>query len=105
MTAAVTQSPASSGVRCDPIDAGLAPGALMTLEDRLLSTSLARPRLYAALVGSFAFVALAVTGVDFSVSCRTRSRNGRASWRSAPRSARGGATSSRSCCGKAWAWR
>ena len=50
----------------------------MTLEDRLFSTSLARPRLYAALVGSFAFVALAVTGVglfgvlSYTVAQRTR---------------------------------
>jgi predicted permease len=43
-------------------DSGLAP-AVMTLEDRLLSTSLARPRLYAVLLGSFAAVALVLTGV------------------------------------------
>ena len=35
----------------------------MTLEDRLLSTSLARPRLYAVLLAGFAIVALVVTGV------------------------------------------
>jgi len=60
----------------------VAPGAvssrIVTLEDRLLSTSLARPRLYAALLVSFAAVALLVTGVglfgilSFTVAQRTR---------------------------------
>jgi putative ABC transport system permease protein len=53
-------------------------GPVMTLEDRLLSTSLARPRLYALLLGSFAVVALLVTGVglfgvlSYTVAQRTR---------------------------------
>ncbi len=59
-------------------DAALVPGAIMTVQDRLLATTLARPRLYAALLGSFAIAALIVTGVglfgvlSFTVSQRTR---------------------------------
>ena len=59
-------------------DDGLVAEAVMTLEDRLLTTSLARPRLYAILLGSFAVVAILVTGVglfavlSFTVSQRTR---------------------------------
>ena len=59
-------------------DPSLVAESIMTLEDRLLATSLARPRLYAVLVGSFALIALIVTGVglfsvlSFTVSLRTR---------------------------------
>jgi len=59
-------------------DRMLGPGAIMTLEDRLLSTSLARPRLYAVLLTCFAVVALVVTGVGlfgvltYTVAQRTR---------------------------------
>jgi len=44
-------------------DASASLGSVMTIEDRLLTTSLARPRLYALLLAAFACVALAVTGV------------------------------------------
>jgi putative ABC transport system permease protein len=59
-------------------DAALVPGAIMTVQDRLLATTLARPRLYAALLGCFAIAALIVTGVglfgvlSFTVAQRTR---------------------------------
>ena len=59
-------------------DNTLGPSAIMTLEDRLLSTSLARPRLYAVLLTCFAVVALLVTGVglfgvlSYTVAQRTR---------------------------------
>jgi len=59
-------------------DANLIPESLMSLEDRLLAGSLARPRLYALLIASFAATALVVTGVglfgvlSYSVSQRTR---------------------------------
>ena len=59
-------------------DAALVPGPAMTLEDRLLMTSLARPRLYAVLLAGFAAVAILVTGVglfgvlSFTVAQRTR---------------------------------
>jgi ABC-type antimicrobial peptide transport system permease subunit len=59
-------------------DGALGPGSIMTLEDRLLSTSLARPRLYAVLLAGFAGVALVVTGVglfgvlSYIVTQRTR---------------------------------
>jgi predicted permease len=59
-------------------DSTLGPGAIMTLEDRLLSTSLARPRLYAVLLACFAVVAVVVTGVglfgvlSYTVAQRTR---------------------------------
>ena len=59
----------------DPV---LVADSIMTLEDRLLAGSLARPRLYARLVGAFAILALVVTGVglfavlSYSVSQRTR---------------------------------
>lgn len=58
-------------------DPSLVPASVMTLEDRLLATSLARPRLYAVLLGSFALIALVVTGVglfgvlSYSVAQRT----------------------------------
>jgi putative ABC transport system permease protein len=59
-------------------DPSLLADSIMTLEDRLLRSSLARPRLYALLISSFAIVALVVTGVglfgvlSYSVSQRTR---------------------------------
>ena len=59
-------------------DANLIADSIMTLEERLLASSLARPRLYAVLVASFAILALVVTGVglfgvlSYSVSQRTR---------------------------------
>ena len=59
-------------------DDGLAAEAVITLEDRLLSTSLARPRLYAWLLGSFAAIGLLLTGVGLfaalshTVAQRTR---------------------------------
>ncbi len=43
-------------------DDRLAPDSVMTMEDRVL-TSLARPRLYAILLGGFAAIALAIAGV------------------------------------------
>ena len=65
-----------SAVRdADPV---LVATPVMTLEDRLLATSLARPRLYAALLASFAVVAVLVTGVglfgvlSYTVAQRTR---------------------------------
>jgi predicted permease len=60
------------------VDPSLAPGALTTIQDRLLATTLARPRLYAVLLGCFAAAALIVTGVglfgvlSFTVAQRTR---------------------------------
>jgi putative ABC transport system permease protein len=60
------------------VDAALLSTPMMTLEDRLLATSLARPRLYAVLLAAFAVVALVVTGVglfgvlSFTVAQRTR---------------------------------
>jgi putative ABC transport system permease protein len=60
------------------VDPALVPGPLMTVQDRLLATSLARPRLYAMLLASFAAAALIVTGVglfgvlSYTVAQRTR---------------------------------
>jgi predicted permease len=73
---AVLAAPVRTAVR--QADASLVPGAIMTIEDRLLSSSLARPRLYALLLASFAVAALLVTGVglfgvlSFIVAQRTR---------------------------------
>ena len=59
-------------------DPGVVPGRVTTMEERLLATSLARPRLYAVLLGAFAVVAVVVTGVglfgvlSFTVAQRTR---------------------------------
>jgi ABC-type antimicrobial peptide transport system permease subunit len=59
-------------------DAALVPAQLMTIEQRLLMTSLARPRLYATLLGCFAIAALVVTGVglfgvlSYTMAQRTR---------------------------------
>ena len=59
-------------------DSSLVPGAVMSIEDRLLVTTLARPRLYAVLLGAFAVVAVTVAGVglfgvlSFTVASRTR---------------------------------
>lgn len=58
-------------------DDGLVPDAAMTLEDRML-TSLARPRLYAILLGGFAVFALLIAAVglfgvlSYSVAQRSR---------------------------------
>jgi predicted permease len=60
------------------VDPALAAEAVMTLEERLLTMSLARPRLYALLLAGFAGVALLVTGVgllavlSYLVAQRTR---------------------------------
>src|SRR5262245_1200057 len=59
-------------------DSTLVPGTIMTVQDRLLQTTLGRPRLYAVLLGSFAVAALIVTGVglfgvlSYTVAQRTR---------------------------------
>jgi ABC-type lipoprotein release transport system permease subunit len=59
-------------------DSGLVAEGILSLEERLLTTSLARPRLYAALLAVFAIVALVVTGMglfgvlSFTVAQRTR---------------------------------
>lgn len=59
-------------------DQNLVPGTVMSIEDRLLASSLARPRLYAVLLAAFAIVAVVVTGVglfgvlSFTVTQRTR---------------------------------
>jgi hypothetical protein len=67
-------------------EARAAVGPVMTLEERLLATSLARPRLYAILLASFAAVALLVAGaglfgvLSYSVSLRTRELGVRAAF-------------------------
>ena len=59
-------------------DRSIVPDGVMTLEDRLLASSLARPRLYAILLASFASIALVITGVglfsalSYTVLQRTR---------------------------------
>jgi hypothetical protein len=59
-------------------DATLVPEAVMTLDDQLVATNLALPRLYAFLLGGFATLALLVAGVglfgvlSYIVAQRTR---------------------------------
>lgn len=59
-------------------DDTLVPGTIMTVQDRLLLTTLARPRLYALLLGGFAAAAVIVTAVglfgvmSYTVAQRTR---------------------------------
>lgn len=59
-------------------DRSLVPEGVMTLESRLLAGNLARPRLYAAVLGGFATLALMVTAVglfgvlSYTVAERTR---------------------------------
>jgi predicted permease len=58
-------------------DPGLAPDLVMTMEDRVV-TSLARPRLYAVVLGAFAFAALMVVTVGlFSVLSYTVAQRSR----------------------------
>jgi putative ABC transport system permease protein len=60
------------------VDPSIVPDGALTLEDRLLAFSLARPRLYAVLLAAFAVLALTVTGVglfsvlSYTVTLRTR---------------------------------
>ena len=72
-------------------DPTLVAGSVMTLEDRLLATSLARPRLYAGLLATFAAVAVAITTVglfavlSYSVAQRTHELGVRSALGARPR--------------------
>ena len=74
--------------------------SITTMDDRW--PSLAQPRLYAVLLGTFAVFALAIAGVGLFGVLSYAWRSGRARSASAPRSARRCATSSASSSASRW---